>query len=96
MNNDFLEDMREILDPYVGTEEGSGSNEGAVYGNFIKWLALEKVEDDKLNQLADYFGIDRNEYSQAEYLELLRQKGVPERTRYENEDGFPDSAKYFN
>ncbi len=36
MDNDFLEEMLEILNPYVGTEEGSGSNEGAVYGNYIE------------------------------------------------------------
>ena len=96
MDNDFLEEMLEILNPYLGTEEGSGSNEGAVYGNYIEWPDLETLEDDQLNQLAAYFDIDSDKYSEDELVDLLREKGVPEGTSYEYDADFPDSAKYYN
>lgn len=95
MNNDFFEEMRDILNPDAGTEDGSGSNKGAVYGNYIEWPSLEDLNDDQLNQLADYFDIDQNKYDENEFLELLRENGVPEGTIYENDPDFPDSEKYY-
>lgn len=54
MKDIFLQDMIDILDPYVGTSEG---NDGFIYGNYVEWPLISDLDEDTIVQLLEYFDI---------------------------------------
>ena len=47
MDNNFLEELKEILDPH---EDIESNKEGFEYGGYIEWPSLDDYEDIKLKK----------------------------------------------
>lgn len=85
-DNDFFKDMKDILQPDIGTETG---NDDYVYGNYIEWPTLEKLNNDQIKELIDYFGLGETVYG------MFKKCNVPDYESLEKEE-FNDFKKILN
>lgn len=55
MNNSFLENLKEILEPYEDIEL---SKDGFVFGGYIDWSSLDNYENFQVEEVMGLIGID--------------------------------------
>ncbi|WP_238663170.1 hypothetical protein [Staphylococcus felis] len=72
MDNSFLENLNEILDPYDDIES---SKDGFVFGGYIDWPSLDDYEDFQVEEVMSLLGIDipfGSSINPFEFYEILK------------------------
>lgn len=72
MDNSFLENLKEILEPYDDIES---SKDGFVFGGYIDWPSLDDYEDFQVEEVMSLLGIDipfGSSINPFEFYEILK------------------------
>ncbi|GEM_PF-4444803 len=72
MDNSFLENLKEILEPYDDIES---SKDGFVFGGYIDWPSLDDYEDFQVKEVMSLLGIDipfGSSINPFEFYEILK------------------------
>lgn len=84
MDNNFLEELKEILDPH---EDIESNKEGFEYGGYIEWPSLDDYEDHQVEEVLSLLGIEipfGSNMDPLKFFGILKNMKRSEREIYED------------